>query len=92
MNKLTPEQYKIVADKVCNYKTDSEFGFNQFETKHLLRTEFNSKFKYKQVMEKIGVHTGMIDQDGYRITYPQDILLGIVYLLEEREQSIDEWD
>ena len=85
INGLTIEN---VEEIVNNFPTKHERGFVGREILALLK-EYN--INTKQFFEKLGTNTvGVIDTEV--VTYHCDILKGLRCVLENREQTLEEWD
>ena len=81
---------KNITKIVNEFKTKHSEGFTSNEMKGLLKKEFPS-VTMKEFSKKLGVHTGMI-KNGDFLTYHSDVELGIRCCLENRNQTIYEWD
>ena len=79
---------KNLDDIINNYQTLYDKGFTGIELNQLLE---KYSIDIDSFYEKLGVNTvGVID--GKFITYHCDIIKGIRCVLENREQTLDEWD
>lgn len=80
--------YKTLEDLVYNYKTKYQEGFTGEEILSFIKEQNLDKDVF---FDKLGINTGML-LNGDCITYHCDILKGLICALENREQSIYEWD
>lgn len=82
---LTIENVKEIVD---NYPTKHKMGFVGREILSLLK---DYGIDNKEFFKKLGVNTvGVIDTEV--VTYHCDILKGLRCVLEDREQTLEEWD
>lgn len=85
MSTLTIEN---VEEIVNNYPTKHQMGFVGREILALLK---EYKIKPKAFFKKMGPNTvGVIETEV--VTYHCDILKGLRCVLENREQTLEEWD
>lgn len=90
MPRLTNKEYKKLEDTVYNYKTKSEHGFRPEEETEILK--LYPEIDPSDYYYKLGVNTCIMDDDGAFITYHCDVLNGLLCSLEDREQTLEEWD
>lgn len=87
---MTPNDYKILQEKVYNYPTIHKEGFTKEEYLELLKDYPNV------IMEKfwdaLTGTTGMVTTDGKFITYHCDIAKAIECGLDNRKMKSYEWD
>lgn len=77
-----------VEEIVNNYPTKHEIGFVGRETLALLK---KYEIDTHDFFEKLGTNTvGVIDTEV--VTYHCDILKGLRCVLENRDQTLEEWD
>jgi hypothetical protein len=87
--KLSNKEYKKLEDLVYNYKTKNKEGFLFTEEKELLKQFPNINMdKYFDVLKGI---TCVMDGENI-VTYHCDILNALVCGLENRKQTIEEFD
>lgn len=92
MGKLTNEQYKELKDLVYTYKTKHEYGFNSFEQADLL-SKFEGKINMDKYEDALCGITCMMDEELQQfIIYPCDIFSALLCGLENRDQTLEEWD
>jgi len=83
--KLTIEN---VEDIVYNWPTQHEMGFTGLEITTLLGSYLVDAEKF---YDKLGINTvGVVN--GQSVTYHCDILKGLRCVLEDRDQTLEEWD
>ena len=77
-----------VEEFVNNYPTKYKMGFTGAEILELLN---KYQIDIDQFYIKLGINTvGVID--GKSVTYHCDILKGLRCVIEDREQTLEEWD
>ena len=79
---------KELESFVNNYPTKHKDGFTPNEMHSLIKTLSLDKETF---YDKLGVNTGMVI-DGDFITYHCDVYKGVVCTIENRDQTIAEWD
>jgi hypothetical protein len=87
--KLTNQEYKELRELVYNYSTKNEYGFNDEEQKKLLE-QFPDVNMDKYNNALMGI-TCMMENDKF-IIYHCDIFTALVCGIENRNQTITEWD
>jgi hypothetical protein len=87
--KLTTKQYKELEDLVYNYKTKHEQGFLWSEQQELLK-QFPDINKEKYFDVQTGI-TCQMSADGL-VIYHCDVFQSLICGLENRDQTIEEWD
>lgn len=84
-DKLTIDNVKTI---VYDYPTKHDIGFTRAEQKELI-------LKYgidsDQYFEKLGINTVAVIETEV-VTYHHDILKALTCVLEDREQTSEEWD
>lgn len=87
---INKTDYEILKDKIYNYNTESEFGFNPKEIKDLLVDYPNINMdKFNNAM--FG-NTCMMNERDELIIYHVDILKAIICGIENRDLTVGEWD
>lgn len=77
-----------VEDIVYNWPTKNEMGFTGLEITTLLGSYLVDTEKF---YDKLGINTvGVVN--GQSVTYHCDILKGLRCVLEDRDQTLEEWD
>jgi hypothetical protein len=77
-----------VEDIVYNWPTQHEMGFTGIEINTLLG---NYLIDGEKFYDKLGINTvGVVN--GQSVTYHCDILKGLRCVLEDRDQTLEEWD
>ena len=85
LEKLTIDN---VEDIVYNWPTKHEMGFMGIEINTILEDYKIDKNKF---YDKLGINTvGVVN--GQIVTYHCDILKGLRCVLEDRDQTFEEWD
>lgn len=79
---------KNLDEVINNYQTLYDKGFTGIELNQLLE---KYSIDIDSFYEKLGVNTVAII-DGKIVTYHCDIIKGIRCVLENREQTLEEWD
>ncbi len=77
-----------IKDIVYNREIKYKEGYTLYEAKLLC---IDLQIDFKTFCEKLGVNTGMII-DGESIIYHCDVLKGVNCTLENRNQTLEEWD
>lgn len=79
---------KNVEDLIYQYPTKNEHGFVASEIKDIL-TKYN--IDENKFYIGLGINTCMVI-NGETITYHCDIIKGLLCVIENREQTFEEWD
>ena len=79
---------KNVEDLIYQYPTKNEHGFVVSEIKDIL-TKYN--IDEDKFYIGLGINTCMVI-NGETITYHCDIIKGLLCVIENREQTFEEWD
>ena len=77
-----------ISDIINNYPTKYPYGFTASEITNILEEYDIDKDKFYNAL---GINTCMVI-DGQTITYHCDILKGLNCVLENRNQTFEEWD
>ena len=83
---------KLITDSITStvnkYPTRSDYGFNPREIVTLL-TEYD--INIDKFYDALGVNTCMIEE-GQVITYHCDVAKALRCVIEDRQQTLEEWD
>ncbi len=85
VKKLTSENLELFID---TYKTKHKEGFTAYEINTILERYSIDEDKF---YEALGVNTCMVI-GGQTITYHCDVEKGLRCVIENREQTFEEWD
>ena len=87
---MTPIEKGLLYEKVYNYKSKSEYGLVDTEIQDILKDYPDCNMeKYNSAM--MG-NTCMVSDDKEVISYHCDVYSAILCGVENREQTLQEWD
>lgn len=91
--KLTPEQLKDIDELIYNYPTKYEPGFIWEEQLDLIE-KINETYGKMNMDKYHDVQRGITCQmwDGKMVVYHCDVYQSVVCGLENRDQTLEEWD